>query len=177
LIFTTVNRKRRSDAGAPYVPTGLFVLGYLAVWAAFSLAAALAQWGLHEATLLSDDVLATTPLIGGALLLAAGVYQLTPLKYACLSRCRSPFGFLLAEWREGSRGALVMGVRHGLYCLGCCWVLMALLFVGGVMNLALASAITVFVLVEKLVPAGRLVSALAGAGLILWGAWTVSRAW
>jgi predicted metal-binding membrane protein len=168
LVFATVNRKRRAD-GAPHVNTALFVAGYLVVWACASAAAAAAQWALHEAALLSPTLLATTPLLGGALLVAAGVYQLTPLKYACLSRCQSPLGFLLTGWRDGNAGALVMGLRHGLWCLGCCWLLMLLLFVGGVMNLAWAAAITAFVLAEKLLPGGRLVSWVAGVVLIAWG--------
>jgi predicted metal-binding membrane protein len=113
------------------------------------------------------------PVVGGALLIAAGIYQLTPLKYACLARCRSPLGFLLAEWREGTRGAFQMGIRHGAYCAGCCWALMALLFVGGVMNPVWVAAIAGFVLVEKLVPAGRVVSWIAGVALLGWGAWVL----
>jgi predicted metal-binding membrane protein len=173
LVFTTVNRKRRADhsvgAGTPLVSTGLFTLGYLLVWGGFSLTAATAQWGLQAAALLSDDALTVAPVVGAAVLIAAGIYQLTPLKYACLARCRTPLGFLLSEWRDGDLGALVMGLRHGLFCLGCCWVLMTLLFVGGVMNLAWVAAITVFVLLEKVLPAGRAISWVTGLGLILWG--------
>ena len=173
LVFTTVNSKRRADhsvGGAPpLVSTGLFTLGYLLVWGGFSLAAATAQWGLQAAALLTDDAWTVMPVVGAAVLIAAGVYQLTPLKYACLARCQTPLGFLLSEWRDGDLGALVMGLRHGLFCLGCCWVLMALLFVGGVMNLAWVAAITAFVLLEKLLPAGRAISWITGLGLILWG--------
>ncbi|MEK7386096.1 MAG: DUF2182 domain-containing protein [candidate division NC10 bacterium] len=176
LVFATVNRKRREAPGtAPYVNTPLFVLAYLAVWGAFSVAAALAQWALHAAALLAEDAMQAAPLAGAVLLAAAGIYQLTPLKYACLARCQTPVGFLLSEWREGNRGAFVMGLRHGLFCLGCCWVLMALLFVGGVMNLAWVAAITGFVLIEKLVPAGRLVSWTSGAALLAWSAWSLYR--
>ncbi|PYM49845.1 MAG: hypothetical protein DME14_07515 [Candidatus Rokuibacteriota bacterium] len=176
LVFATVNRKRRLGGeadGAPYVNLGLFVLGYLAVWSAFSVGAALAQWGLHTAALLSEDAMRAGPVAGALILLAAGVYQLTPLKYACLARCQTPLGFLLSEWREGNGGTLVMGLRHGLFCLGCCWALMALLFVGGVMNLAWVAAIAGFVLVEKLVPAGRVVSWLSGGALLAWGVWAL----
>ena len=172
LVFATVNRKRSEGAGAPHVNIPLFVLAYLAVWTAFSVAAALAQWGLHAAALLSGDAMRAAPFVGGVLLAAAGGYQVTPLKYACLARCQSPVGFLLSEWREGNRGAFVMGLRHGLFCLGCCWVLMALLFVGGVMNLAWVAAIAGFVLLEKVLPAGRLVSVISGAALLAWAAWT-----
>src|SRR5439155_1158978 len=135
--------------------------------------AALAQWGLHTAALLSEDAMRAGPVASALILLAAGVYQLTPLKYACLARCQTPLGFLLSEWREGNGGTLVMGLRHGLFCLGCCWALMALLFVGGVMNLAWVAAIAGFVLVEKLVPAGRVVSWLSGGALLAWGVWAL----
>ena len=176
LVFATVNRKRREAPGtAPNVSTTLFVLAYLVVWGAFSAAAGLAQWGLHSAALLSEDAMQAAPLAGGLLLAAAGIYQLTPLKYACLARCQTPIGFLLSEWREGNRGAFVMGLRHGLFCLGCCWVLMTLLFVGGVMNLVWVAAIAAFVLIEKLVPAGRLISWTSGAALLAWSAWSLHR--
>jgi predicted metal-binding membrane protein len=176
LLFVTVNRRRRAEFGEPYLDTGLFTLGYLLVWGAFSVAAALGQWGLHAAALLSHEALTVAPVVGASVLVAAGLYQLTPLKYACLARCQTPLGFLMGEWREGRRGALVMGLRHGLVCRGCCWVLMALLFVGGVMNLLWVAAISVFVLLEKVVPAGRMVSWGAGAVLIVWGLVTLAAA-
>src|SRR5437762_2863289 len=113
--------------------------------------------------------MAATPFVAAVLLIVAAIYQVTPLKYACLARCRTPLGFLMTEWREGPAGAFVMGLRHGLFCLGCCWALMTLLFVGGVMNLAWVAAIASFVLVEKLVPAGRVVSWLSGGALLAWG--------
>jgi predicted metal-binding membrane protein len=176
LVFIAINRKRRATPGAPYPHTGIFVLGYLAVWSAFSAGAAIVQWALHEALLLSPEMLALTPATGGALSIGAGLYQLTPLKYACLARCQSPLGFVLTEWREGHRGALVMGLRHGLFCLGCCWVLMALLFVGGVMNLVWVAAIAAFAMLEKVLPAGRIVSWAAGMALLAWGTLTLVRA-
>ncbi len=173
LVFSTVNRKRTEGAGgAPYVNTPLFVLAYLTVWGAFSVTAALAQWSLHTAALLSKDAMRAAPLAAAVILAAAGVYQLTPLKYACLARCQTPIGFLLSEWREGNAGAFAMGLRHGLFCLGCCWVLMALLFVGGVMNLVWVAALTGFVLLEKALPAGRVVSVISGGALLVWAAWT-----
>lgn len=174
LTFATINRKRLVDE-TPLIRTGLFLVGYLLVWAGYSLLAALGQWGLHSAALLSP-ALAAAPWVGGLLLVGAGVYQFTPLKDACLSRCQSPFGFILTQWREGAAGALVMGLRHGAFCVGCCWVLMALLFVAGVMNLLWVAAIAAFVLLEKVAPLGRVVSRLAGAILILWGAWLLARA-
>jgi predicted metal-binding membrane protein len=112
-------------------------------------------------------------LLGGGILLLAGLYQWLPLKGACLSHCRSPLGFFTAEWREGVPGALVMGVRHESYCVGCCWALMALLFVAGVMNLFWVVAIAGFVLAEKVLPNGRLLGRMAGALLAGWGLWMV----
>ena len=174
LIFATINRKRLA-AETPLIRTGLFLLGYLLVWAGFSVLAALGQWGLHAAALLTPTM-AVAPWLGGLLLVAGGIYQFTPLKDVCLSRCQSPFGFILTQWREGAAGALVMGVRHGAFCVGCCWVLMALLFVAGVMNLLWVAAIAAFVLLEKVTPPGWVVSRLAGAVLILWGVWLLARA-
>lgn len=170
LLFTSITRRRRARSD-PAAPAGLFVLGYLVVWTGFSAAATLAQWGLHEAALLMPGVTATLPAVSGALLIAAGAYQWTPWKRACLSYCRSPLGFITAEWREGARGALVMGLRHGTYCLGCCWLLMALLFVAGVMNVVWIWVIAAFVLVEKVLPAGRAISLAAGPALVAWGIW------
>ncbi len=168
LLFAAVNRKRREQQGVA-VPTGVFVLGYLLVWGGFSGAAALGQWALHTAALLSPALATTSPILGGALLVAAGVYQLTPLKEACLAHCRSPLGFLMTEWREGAAGALRMGLRHGAYCLGCCGVLMGLLFVTGVMNLLWVAAIAAFVLIEKAAPGGPWIGRLASAALIVAG--------
>lgn len=171
LIFTRTYRKRLSQ-GQPYVPTSLFVLGYLLVWTGFSLIATAAQWGLHTTALLSPLLLKTTsPMLGGVILIAAGAFQWTDLKQRCLKYCRSPLNFLLNEWRDTRTGALIMGLRHGLFCLGCCWALMGLLFVTGVMNLLWVAVIGIFVLVEKLVPFQRWVSNGAGALLVSWGFW------
>jgi len=175
LMFAGINRRRAASGGVS-VPAGLFVAGYLIVWTAFSLLAAVAQWGLQRLAAVSADTLTATPALGGAILIVAGIYQFTPLKSACLSQCQSPLGFVLNQWREGARGAVVMGLRHGMFCLGCCWTLMALLFVAGVMNLLWVAAIAAFVLVEKLVPAGRLVSYTAGSLLIAFGRWVLARA-
>ncbi|MGH7848377.1 MAG: DUF2182 domain-containing protein [Candidatus Binatia bacterium] len=135
----------------------------------FSILAALVQWRLHTAALLSPMMVSTSSVLGGLLLLAAGGFQFTPLKHACLVRCRSPLGFLMSDWREGQWGALIMGLKHGAYCVGCCWILMALLFVAGVMNLLWVAAITVFILVEKIAPRGDLIGRFAGAALIAAG--------
>lgn len=168
VIFARVNRSRRAEGG-PFVPTALFALGYLTAWFAFSLAAALAQWGLQTGLLIDADYASATPYLGGGLLVAAGIYQWTPLKYACLANCRSPFGFIANHWREGRLGALGMGFHHGLFCLGCCWLLMALLFVFGVMNLLWIAGLAAFVLVEKLAPGGPHLARAAGLVMIAGG--------
>ncbi len=168
LIVTGVAR-RRTGTDAPRVRTGLFLAGYLTVWLGFSALAASGQWLLHRAALLTPGMELAHPSIAGALLLVAGVYQWLPIKNICLAHCRSPIGWLGTEWREGARGAFVMGARHGAFCLGCCWALMLLLFVAGVMNLAWVAAIAALVLVEKVAPAGRMIGRLAGIGMALWG--------
>jgi predicted metal-binding membrane protein len=168
LLFTTIHRRRCAQQ-QPYVPTAVFLAGYLLVWGGFSVLATLAQWGLHSAALLSPMMMRTSPMLGGLVLLAAGGFQWTPLKSTCLTHCRSPLGFLMTDWREGHRGTLIMGLRHGMYCVGCCWVLMALLFVAGVMNLLWVAAIAAFVLVEKRLPRGDLLGRVAGGVLIVAG--------
>src|SRR2546425_9248725 len=170
LMFSTIHRRRTAE-GRPAVPTAIFVLGYLVVWTIYSVVAALAQAGLHSAAMLSSAMAATSPLLAGGLLVAAGVFQWTPLKRACLATCRSPLSFLMTSWREGRAGAFVMGLRHGLYCLGCCWALMALLFVAGVMSLVWVAALAVAVLVEKVGPRGDLVGRVVGLLLVGAGAW------
>ena len=168
LLFAAIDRKR-TESGSLIGATGLFAFAYLVVWAAFSIAATSAQWGLQQARLLSPAMATGSTALAGAVLLVAGVYQLTALKQACLRHCRSPLDFLTRYWRKGALGALQMGLRHGLFCLGCCWALMALLFVGGVMNMFWVAALALFVLVEKIVPGGRLLGYAGGVGLILWG--------
>ena len=175
LMFSAMNRRRAEHQG-PVVRTGLFVVGYLVAWTAYSAAAATAQWVLHGVALVSPMMVSTSPYLGGGLLVAAGIFQWTPLKRACLTQCRSPMGFVMTEWREGPLGALIMGIRHGVYCVGCCWVLMALLFVAGVMNLVWVAAIATFVLVEKVVPAGERVGQVAGVVLVLAGVALMIRA-
>jgi predicted metal-binding membrane protein len=170
LVYAAVHR-RRAAAGTPAVPTAIFVLGYFVVWTGFSIVAALVQAGLHTAALLSPAMVATSPLLTGAVLVAAGIFQWTPLKRACLATCRSPLSFVMSSWREGRAGALVMGIRHGLYCLGCCWALMALLFVAGVMNLVWIATVAIAVLIEKVVPGGDAVGRVAGVLLVGAGMW------
>jgi predicted metal-binding membrane protein len=173
LTVATVNRRRR-ELGTPYVPTAVFVAGYLLAWGAFSLAATGAQWTLEQAALMSPGMSLSSPLAGGLLFIAAGLYQLTPLKHACLRRCRSPLAFVLEHWHDGTAGALRMGAVHGAYCLGCCALLMALLFVGGVMNLLWAAAIAAWVLLEKVLPRGEALARIAGVAAIACGAWMIA---
>lgn len=143
----------------------LFVGGYLAAWTLFSAGATLLQWGLHEAALLSQAMAVDSRWALGGTLLAAGLYQLSPWKYACLRHCQSPLGFFFGHWRDGALGSLRMGIDHGLYCVGCCWLLMLLLFVVGIMNLLWVAGLAVYVLLEKLVPGERVFAGLTGAAL------------
>ena len=172
LLFATVTTRRRSQ-GEPGTPPGIFASGYIAAWSAFSLAATILQWGLHRAGLLSPMMSTTSALLGGTVLVAAGIYQWTPFKTSCLRHCQSPLHFISTHWRNGTVGAFRMGWTHGLYCLGCCWVLMCLLFVGGIMNLLWIAGLAVFVLVEKVWP-HRFVPLLSGAGLVIWGGLVVA---
>jgi predicted metal-binding membrane protein len=174
LTFATVNRRRR-ELGTPYVPTAVFVAGYVLAWGAFSMAATGLQWGLERAALMTPMMRTSSPMLGGLLFVAVGLYQLTPLKHACLRRCRSPLAFVLERWHDGTAGALCMGVEHGAYCLGCCALLMTLLFVGGVMNLLWVAAIAAWVLLEKVLPAGEALARGAGVLATALGAWMIVR--
>jgi len=175
MMFARIQQQRRQN-DRPFVPTALFLLGYVLVWTAFSLAATAAQWGLHAASLMSPGMASTSAIFGGAVLLATGIFQFTPLKRSCLGHCRSPMQFLMADWREGRTGAIGMGLKHGLICTGCCWLLMIVLFVVGVMNLLWVAIITAFVLAEKVIPGGQRLAAVAGVALVGWGAWILARA-
>jgi predicted metal-binding membrane protein len=166
LLFGGVQR-RQLAAESPALRVAVFTLGYLVVWGAFSLLAATAQWGLTALALLAPmDLTATSAWLGALLVALAGAYQLTPLKNVCLRHCRAPAEYLSSHWRRGTAGAFRMGIGHGAYCVGCCWLLMALLFVVGVMNLLWVAAIAVFVLLEKLVPRGELVARASGVALL-----------
>jgi predicted metal-binding membrane protein len=165
LTYAAVGRKA-ARGQTPVPPTMVFAAGYVCLWALFSVVATLAQWGLDQTGVLSPMLVTTSPLLGSGLLVVAGAYQLTPYKRGCLDHCRSPAHFLSAHWKTGIGGAFRMGMEYGAFCIGCCWALMGLLFVGGVMNLAWVAAIAFFVLVEKLMPSGRLASAVGGCGLI-----------
>ena len=160
--------RRRHDPRARLSAVA-FVAGYLVCWAVFSAAAAAGQVGLHRGALMAADMRLSSAAISGVVLLLAGVYQWLPIKNACLTHCRSPFGFVSQFWREGTGGALRMGIRHGLFCVGCCWVLMVLLFVVGVMNLFWVAAIAGFVLLEKLTRGGAVLGRVAGVALGAWG--------
>lgn len=173
-MVATINRRRRERA-EPFTPTAVFVVGYLLVWTGFSALATGVQGTLLMAAVLTPMMENAHPAFAGALLMAAGLYQWTPLKQACLARCRSPLGFLLTEWRDGTLGALVMGARHGLFCVGCCWALMALLFAVSVMNLLWVAALTVLVMAERVFRRGDRVRRLVGAGLVLAGITVVAQ--
>ena len=176
LLVAGIARRRAAAGGTFGTGTALFVLGYLAVWCGFAAAATALQWGLDEAGLLSDTMALANRIVAGIVLIAAGIYQITPLKEACLRHCRSPLDFLLFHWREGGLAALKSGVGHGAYCLGCCWMLMALLFVGGIMNLAWIAAIALLVLIEKTLPGGDWMGRIIGAVLVAWGAVALAMA-
>jgi len=169
LLFATVNRKQR-ETGRPHVATSMFAVGYLVAWAGFSLVAVILQWGFAQTGILSPMLVGTNVIFGGVLLLAAGIYQLTPIKHACLRHCRSPLAFLSTYWLRGARGALRMGLVHGAFCVGCCWFLMGLLFFGGVMNLYWIAGLALFVLFEKTIPAGHWIGYATGVALLVWGA-------
>ena len=174
LLYAMVVRKDRS-AGSPIVRVHAFVCGYLMCWAAFSLAATALQWGFSVARWLSPMMELQNRPLTAAVLVVAGLYQLTPLKRRCLQHCRAPAAYLSEHWHPGVAGALRMGGVHGLYCLGCCWALMGLLFVGGVMNLLCIVLLTLFVLLEKLAPFGQRTAAISGFALIAAAAIILAR--
>ena len=162
LLYGRVREIRGDDAAV--APTWIFLGAYLAAWLLFSIAAASAQYALIGSSMALESPLGTS-----ALLIAAGLYQLSPIKSSCLAQCRAPAQFLSRHWRPGTRGSVRLGVIHGAYCIGCCWMLMALLFVGGVMNFAWIAGLTLIVGIEKLVPRGDLIGRAAGVALISWG--------
>lgn len=175
LLFQRVLRNS-AQGQAPVARAYAFAAGYLLAWAGFSLGATALQWWLARAAFLSPMLVGTSQTFGAVLLVVAGLYQWTPQKQACLSKCRSPAAFLAQHFRPGTAGALVLGIRHGLHCVGCCWALMLLLFVGGVMNLLWIGAITVFVLLEKFAPVGVQGGKLSGTLLVLSGLSLLARA-
>lgn len=170
MILLHAALRARSGAGT-IAHSGLFMLGYVAVWTGFSVIATGLQWALEQTALLSPMMVSESNALGGGLLVAAGIYQATQLKHRCLSRCRAPAAFLNANWKRGPGGAFRMGLAHGLYCLGCCWATMLLLFVGGVMNLLWIAGLSAFVLAEKVLPRGQDFARLSGAAMVLAGVW------
>lgn len=175
LLFTALKRKQRTSV-SPAWEGSVFLGGYLLIWAGFSVVATVAQWGLERAGLLSMGTASTNARFGGVILLAAGLYQFTPIKSACLRFCQSPVLFLSLHWRPGAAGVLRMGLRHGVYCLGCCWFLMLLLFVAGVMSLVWVGGIALYVACEKLLPLDQRLSRATGVVLIVAGAIVLARA-
>jgi predicted metal-binding membrane protein len=168
LLFARVNRSQKGGE-RPYVPTAMFAAGYLLAWGGFSAVATLLQWGFERLGLLSPMMVTTSWWLGGAILLLAGVWQLTPMKNVCLRHCRSPLSFLVQGWRPGRWGASRMGLEHGSYCLACCWFLMGLLFFGGIMNLFWIAGLSAFVLLEKTIPRGDWLARVAGVAATLGG--------
>jgi predicted metal-binding membrane protein len=169
IILLVLGLYRRRNEPRARVAAFAFMAGYLATWTLFSAAASVAQLALHQATLVGADMRIGSAAISGVILLIAGAYQWMPVKHLCLTNCQSPFGFLARHWREGTGGALIMGAHHGLFCVGCCWLLMTVLFVVGVMNLFWVAALAGFVLIEKLTRRGAVISRLAGSAIAVWG--------
>ena len=168
LLFARINRNQKAG-GRPFIPAGIFAAGYLVAWGGFSALATGLQWQLEQLGLLSPMMATTSYWLGSAILLAAGVWQLTPIKTICLRHCRSPMGFLVQSWHPGRPGAFRMGLEHGTYCLGCCWFLMGLLFFGGIMNLFWIIGLAGFVLLEKTTPMGSWIGRIVGIGVAVWG--------
>jgi len=172
LIYARLGRQTKS-AGKPFAATGWFAAGYFLVWIGFALAATFVQWVLERTALLDSRMASASNVFGAIVLIAAGIYQWTPLKDVCLTQCQSPFQFLMSYggFRGDVPGCLLLGLRHGAYCVGCCWVLMALLFVGGVMNVLWIALLALLVLLEKLTPYGRWAGRVAGIACVAAGAW------
>jgi predicted metal-binding membrane protein len=173
LLYGLAARRSSPETSARLVYA--LAAGYLTIWAVFSLGATALQRVLAELLLVSPMMETTTPAVGGSLLIVAGGYQMTPLKRACLRACQSPFGFLMSHWRPGWSGAFRTGLEHGVYCAGCCWALMLLLFAGGVMNIVVIAALTAFVAFEKLIPLGLAGVRISGALLIAAGIWMLAQ--
>ena len=169
MILLVMGTYRRRGGAHARTATAAFAAGYLVAWTGFSLLAALVQAALHAAALMSSMMVTQSAFLGGAMLVAAGMYQWLPFKHGCLAHCRSPLHFLTVQWREGIAGAFRLGLRHGLFCIGCCWALMVVLFAAGVMNLLAIALIAALVLVEKLLRQGPIVGRAAGVVLVGWG--------
>lgn len=165
--------RRFAEKGASAAPVAVFASGYAAIWTAFSLGVVALQMLLRDLVPLTGMMAVASATIGGGLLIAAGIYQMTPLKFACLRKCQSPLMFFARNWRAGSAGAVRMGLAHGVYCLGCCWVLMGLLFYGGVMEPRWIVGIAAYIAAEKFIPAKMQMSRFVGTILVIWGLWTI----
>ena len=174
-VFSMLALRRDPHGGER--ATAAYIAGYAAAWVAYAAPAALLQWGLTHAWLLDPMAQSTSAWLSAGLLLAAGIYQFTPLKQACLSRCRSPLGYFMARWRDGAGGALRVGLQHGSYCVACCWALMAVMFVVGAMNLAWMALLALLVLGEKVIPATWRFDRVIGGALVAWGMWIAVGAW
>ncbi|MCL1056853.1 DUF2182 domain-containing protein [Shewanella gelidimarina] len=151
LLFAKISRTRQQRS-AEFVSSNLFILGYLLLWSLYSLVITLIQWQLHQYSLMTPMMQSSNDIASGILLLAIGLYQVSPLKQRCLHYCRSPLNFLMSQWQEGKLGAISMGLKHGQYCVGCCWLLMALLLIVGVMHIGWILALSILVLLEKVLP-------------------------
>ena len=173
LTFATISRGQR-EKKQPYVNTSVFLVAYILVSIGYSLLATFLQWWLYSHAMLTALGASNSNMLSGLLLCIAGVYQWSSLKHACLRFCRNPFNFLMGNWREGSTGALHMGFKHGLLCTGCCWALMALMFVGGVMNLLWMVVITAVILIEKVAPRGDIFAKIAGVAMITSGIYFIA---
>lgn len=167
-MMTTYLRIAQARSRHARLDVWLFGAGYIVAWTLFSVIATVLQVGMDKAAVFSG-AMRVAPILGGVILALAGAYQLSPLKHSCLRKCQSPLGFLMTHWREGSAGAVVMGLRHGVFCVGCCWMLMALLFVAGVMNLLWVAALTAFVLIERATRWGDVLATASGFALIASG--------
>lgn len=173
-LYVTVSKNKRNK-GQAYVPTLIFLLGYLIAWTLFSVGISALQYPLHVAGLLNPMMDSRSYLLSGGILVLAGIYQWTPFKDACLQQCRTPLHFLMTRWREGNGGAIRMGLSHGIYCIGCCWALMVVMFAVGVMNVLWMVVIAGFVLAEKISPFSALVfRVVSGVVLVVWGSYWLS---
>ena len=174
LVHAAILRKREASE-RPFAASALFLSGYLTVWALFSMAATASQWALESIGVVTGMMEIASPLLAGTVLIAAGLYQLTPLKAACLKHCQNPVLFIVHHWRPGGGGAFRMGLAHGAFCLGCCWFLMGLLFVGGIMNLVWIAGVAIFVGFEKFAAGRRWIPLASGAALTAAGLYWIAR--
>jgi len=177
IILVYARAARQAAQRRPFASTAWFVGGYLLAWIAFSLAATSAEWALERTALLTPMMASASKIFGGILLILAGLYQWTPLKDVCLSQCQAPLGFILSHggFQKAATSSLRLGFRHGVYCVGCCWALMVLLFALGVMNLFWIAALAILVLLEKVIPSGRVIARIAGIVAFAGGLWLLSQ--